>query len=177
MRRIALLRIPLAFYVLVLAAPNLNARIILHWSSQELFDKSDLVVIATPTATEDTKEQIDLPDIKQITPDNKTIGVPAIGVETKFRIAGVLKGDKRLKQFTLHHYRAKELSRLSINGPNLLFFHPAEKGEFLVFLVREADGRYVPTSGQTDPALYSVRGLGPAHAIRLDVSPCSRPGK
>jgi hypothetical protein len=175
MRRIALRGIPLVFCLLALRAPNLHARIIRHWSIQELFDKSDLVVIATPAATGDTREQIDLPGIKQVTPDNKTIGVPAIGVETRFRIAGVLKGDKRLKEFTLHHYREKDLSGTAFNGPNLLFFDPGEKGQFLVFLRREADGRYAPTSGQTDPALYSVRSLGPARGIRLEVIPSGGP--
>jgi hypothetical protein len=164
-----MLTILLAFWALVLVAPNLNARIVQHWSYQELFDKSDLVVIGTANGTQDTREQADLPGIKQVTPDNKTIGVPAIGVETKFEIAAVLKGDKALKEFTLHHYRKKDFSGAAINSPNLFFVNPAEKREFLVFLVREADGRYAPTSGQTDPALYSMRILEPAHGIPLKV--------
>lgn len=175
MRRTALIGIALVVCLRALGAPKLEARVILAWSIQELLDKSDLVVIATPAATVDTNEQIDLPGIKQVTPDNKTIGIPAIGVETKFGIVGVLKGDKSLKEFTLHHYREKELSKTGINGSSLLFFNPGEKGEFLVFLVREADGRCAPTSGQTDPALYSVRSLGPAHGIQLEVIPSGEP--
>ena len=62
------------------------------WPYQELLEKSDLVVIATPTATNDTKEHINLPDF---------VGQPVIGVETRFDVAAVLKGDKSLKGFFL----------------------------------------------------------------------------
>jgi hypothetical protein len=174
MRTSILLGIPLTFLLLALGVSNLEARIVVHWSVQNLFDKSDLVVVATPTATGDTQEQIDLPGIAQLTPDNKNIGVPAVGVETKFRIAGVLKGNKNLKEVTLHHYRLKELAA-GFNNPHLLFFNPEDKAEFLLFLVREADGRYAPTSGQTDPALYSVRSLGSPDRIQLPVIPPGGP--
>jgi hypothetical protein len=175
MRTSILLGIPLTFLLLALGVANLEARIIVHWSAQDLFDKSDLVIIATPTATGDTLEQKDLPGIAQLTPDNKTIGVPAVGVETKFRIAGVLKGDKNLTKVTMHHYRLKEAVKAGINDPHLLFFNPEDKAEFLLFLVREADGRYAPTSGQTDPGLYSVRSLGSPDGIQLPVIPSGGP--
>src|SRR5262249_60866198 len=99
----------------------------------------------------------------------------AVGVETKFRIGGVLKGNKNLKEVTMHHYRVKELAKVGIDDPHLLFFNPEDKTEFLLFLVREADGRYAPTSGQTDPALYSVRSLGSPDGIQLPVIPSGGP--
>src|ERR1035437_9344509 len=74
-------------------------------SYQELFDKSDLVVIATPKATSDTKERIDLPGISVTNADNTRNGLSVIGIETKFHISVVLKGDQTIKDFTLHHYR------------------------------------------------------------------------
>lgn len=103
MRRSSFLGIALAICLLTAGATNLDARVIVHWSVQDLFDKSDLVAMATPICTGDAQEQADLPGIKQLKPDNKIIGIPAIGVETTFRIAGVLKGDKSLQKFTLHH--------------------------------------------------------------------------
>jgi hypothetical protein len=42
------------------------------------------------------------------------------------------------------------------NGPNLATFDPGQHHRFLLFLRREADGRYCPVSGQTDPTLFSV---------------------
>src|SRR5580704_17573811 len=73
-----------------------GARAVRFWPFQELFDKSDLVVLATPAATNDTQERIDLPGFT---------GQHVIGVETKFTVSAVLKGDKALKDFVLHHYR------------------------------------------------------------------------
>jgi hypothetical protein len=43
-----------------------------------------------------------------------------------------------------------------INGPELLSFESKGSTLYLLFLVRERDGRYAPVTGQTDPALYSV---------------------
>ncbi|MBI3985944.1 MAG: hypothetical protein HY343_03440 [Lentisphaerae bacterium] len=126
-----------------------GARMIRLWSYQELLDKSDLVVIATPTATNDTQEHIDLPGFH---------GQPVIGVETKFRVSAILKGDKTLKDFVLHHYRAD--NKTVDNGPNLISFDPEKKQQFLLFLVREADGRYAPAFGQMDPGLYGINAIG-----------------
>jgi hypothetical protein len=64
------------------------ARIVRPWSYQELLEASDLVVIASPTASNDTTEHIDLPGFD---------GQRVIGVETKFAVSGVLKGNKALR--------------------------------------------------------------------------------
>lgn len=141
--------IPVACFLLV-SASIVTARTTRTWSYQQLLDKSDLVVIATPTATSDTKEQMNLPEY---------LAMRAIGVETQFRVSTVLKGDKALKELVLHHYRAPKPNEIYTNGPNLVSFDPSKKRSFLVFLVREADGRYAPTSGQTDPATFAVHVL------------------
>src|SRR5260370_24766678 len=71
------------------------ARAVRIWPYQELLEKSDLVVLATPTATNDTKEQIDLPGF---------VGEHVIGVETKFTVSAFLNSDKACSYFVFHHY-------------------------------------------------------------------------
>jgi hypothetical protein len=131
------------------------ARGVAMWSYQELIDKSDLVVLATPTATGYTKETIGI------------IGQQAIGVETKFTIIAVFKGDKTLKNFTLHHYCTPDSITHVANGPDFIAFEPVTnptlpQRTFILFLIKEADGRYAPVVGQTDPggAVKELSGVG-----------------
>ena len=145
--------IRLSFFAAVVFLLSINvvsARLMGSWTYQQLLDKSDLVVIATPTSTIDTKEEIDLPGYA---------AMRATGVETHFQISAVLKGEKNLKDFTLHHYRGSKPDIAYQNAPHLLSFDPSKKHPYILFLIREADGRYAPTSGQTDPAYFA------AHAI------------
>jgi hypothetical protein len=139
----------------------LHARKSLVFSYKGLTEKSDLVVIATAIQkTSDTKEKSNLPNIFIQKNDGKKEAVSAIGVETVFRVSVVLKGDKTLKQFTLHHYReAESENHLAAEGPHLVSFNLADRSEIyssLLFLVKESDGRYAPTGGQTDPGYNSI---------------------
>jgi hypothetical protein len=46
-----------------------------------------------------------------------------------------------------------------MDGALLVFFDPADiskRSSYLLFLVRERDGRYAPTGGQTDPGHKAV---------------------
>jgi hypothetical protein len=150
-----LLAVVLACWV----APGSKARVMSVLTYQQLLDKSDLVVIATPTTkTTDTKEESFLPNIVSTDREGKQSKVTAIGVETTFKVCAVLKEDKGLQQFVLHHYRQAS-SELMMNGPMLVSFDPSEmkqRSSYLLFLVREPDGRYAPTGGQTDPAFKAV---------------------
>jgi hypothetical protein len=130
------------------------ARAVRPWSYQELLEQSDLVVIASPAATNDTKELVDFPGFA---------GQRAIGVETRFTVSAVLKGDKALRDFVLHHYRPGSDGVIVPNGPTFLSFVPVEpppaiQRTYVLFLLREADGRYAPVVGQTDPGL-AIREL------------------
>ena len=146
----------------LLLATTAYARIVQDWSHQELLEKSDLVVIATPTATRDSNEQIDFPGFHESTSENRTTGLAVVGVETTFRVSAVLKGDKSIKQFVVRHYReAKPQPSQTTDGPALVAFDPSKNSSFLLFVVREADGRYAPTGGQTDFGFFSVYALGP----------------
>ncbi|MDA1054933.1 MAG: hypothetical protein O3C40_31300 [Planctomycetota bacterium] len=136
---------------LLVSTGSVSARLVRHWSYQELLDKSDLVAIATPRATNDTEEHINLPGLA---------AQRVVGVETEFAVSVVLKGDKALKKFSLHHYRA-EGAMVVRNGPTLVSFAPGEK-TFIAFLVREADGRYAPTVGQVHPGMQGIHVLGGA---------------
>jgi hypothetical protein len=140
------------------------ARVVRIWPYQELLEKSDLVVLATPTATNDTQEHIDLPGF---------VGEHVIGLETRFAVSAVLKGDKTLRNFVFHHYRTTYGPNIAYvpNGPTFVSFDPVDPvasptipaRTFILFLVREADGRYAPIAGQTDPGggIRELRG-GPA---------------
>ncbi|WP_040547087.1 hypothetical protein [Pedosphaera parvula] len=134
---------------LVISTGVAMARAVRTWTYQELLDKADLVAIATPTATDDTKEHINLPGFD---------GQRVIGVETKFKVAAVLKGDKALKDFVLHYYRPGPDGMVVDNGPTFISFPISKKPTdrtrtYILFLLREADGRYASVVGQSDPGL------------------------
>ncbi|MGV3721600.1 MAG: hypothetical protein ACO1SX_11880 [Actinomycetota bacterium] len=128
-----------------------HARPVAFRNYDQLTREADLVVIASPTATRDTPERRDLPGISP--------AIPVIGVETTFQVAAMLKGEVNLgptdksKPLTLHHYRLPDNSVISPNGPSLVVFNPKDRKQFLMFLKREADGRFSALSGQTDPEL------------------------
>jgi hypothetical protein len=140
----------IAVFLMLATALLAEARLMRSWSYQELYDTADLVVVAKPISTQDTSEKAVLPNIA---PD-----VHVVGVSTEFEISVVMKGDKRMKKTTLHHYRQADPKPL-MNGPMLVSFDPKGNLHFLLFLHRESDGRYSPVSGQTDPALFSVLKL------------------
>ena len=137
--------------VLSIAFGNLvSAQLMYAWTYEELFSKSDFVVIAEPiSATHDTDERTTLPELDP--------SVSAIGVVTDFKTLLVLKGQKQ-DRFVLHHYRLPESDVAIINGPVLVKFNPGHH-EYLLFLVRERDGRFAPVAGQADPGVFSVKQL------------------
>jgi hypothetical protein len=139
----------LAAAFLIVLTSIVAARVVGLWPYQELLEKSDLVVIATPTAINETGEDIEFPGFA---------GDHVIGVETRFAVSGVLKGDKTLKDFVLHHYRPGPGGMGVPNGPTFVYFAVSEKlsaprKTYILFLHRETDGRYAPVVGQEDPGL------------------------
>jgi hypothetical protein len=149
--------------VLYCAAPNQSqARKMVMLSYQQMFEKSDVVVIATPKSkTTDTKEQAFLPNIWLQDKDGKQSEIKSIGVETVFAVSAVLKGDATIKQFTLHHYREAQISA-ELDGPHLVSFDPSDmskRSSYLLFLVREPDGRLAPIGGQTDAGGKAISRL------------------
>jgi hypothetical protein len=146
--------------ILLLVIPSqAPARITSVPSYQEMLANSDLVVIANPTSkTADTSEESFLPGIWVQEMGGKQNRIRSIGVETVFAVSAVLKGDLTLKQFTLHHYREAQVS-LQADGPFLVRFDPSDiskRSSYLLFLVREPDGRFAPIGGQTDPGMKAI---------------------
>lgn len=117
-----------------------------------MFDKADFVVIAKAVSTKDTDERSSL--------QNLTPAVAVIGVVTEFETRLVLKGSATVTSFQLHHYRLESAEgELWANGPSLIHLS-GQNERFLLFLVKERDGRYAPVGGQTDPDGLSVLELG-----------------
>jgi hypothetical protein len=151
------LRAGFAALVLLFGTSNIaEARIVEIFPYEQLFSKSDLVVIARPVAkTTDTDERTFFPELEEQIDDGPKHPVPAIGVQTPFHVEHVLKGDRRLKQFVLHHYREipDPPGVVSVNGAGTVSFDPSvSKGtDFLLFLLKDKDGRYMPYGGQLDP--------------------------
>ena len=109
----------LAIITVIASFCTLNARGIQNWSYQELLDKSDLVAIATPVSTKDTKEIW----VAEASP----IGCAAIGIETLFKVSAILKGDKSLKEINLHYYKMGLSFNGISNGPTFLSFDLTQK--------------------------------------------------
>jgi len=153
----------IAATILFCATPEQSqAREMLVLTYQEMLAKSDIVVIATPKSkTTDTSERAFLPNIWFQDKDGRRSKIESIGVETVFAVSAVLKGDVTDRQFTLHHYReAKSLPM--VDGAFLVFFDPSDiskRSSYLLFLVREPDGRFAPTGGQTDPGYKAINPL------------------
>jgi hypothetical protein len=144
---------PLAILLIWGAAIMAQGRAVSFLTYQQMFDQADLVAFAQPVSTNATAEQTVLPNIAP--------PIQVVGVETKFAVELVLKGDKATKEFVLHHYR--ETPALYMNGgPDLVAFTPGGNESYLLFLKKEADGRYAPINGQTDPG---VCGIVPSKAI------------
>src|SRR3954454_8288976 len=146
----------LAFAAVILATAEFaTAHLMAVWSYEDLFGKSDVVVIATPMSpTRDTAERTTLPGIEPPT--------AVIGVVTQFQTLLVLKGDKH-DRITFHHYTLPQSDVALVNGPSLVAFPKVDHVSYLLFLVRERDGRFAPTAGQADPEDVSVQKLSGLH--------------
>ena len=112
-----------------------QARLMQTWNYNMLNDRATLVVIAKATQVTPTSERAALPNI--IAGTNEVI---AAGVETSFKVLTVLKGDRSLQTFVLHHYAPIPSKELSLNGPNLVSFEPKDGKTFLLFYNRRLMG-------------------------------------
>jgi hypothetical protein len=142
--------------LLVLTVPA-AARIRPVWTYDDLTKQSDLIVIAAPVAVKDTGEKTTIPNVAA---GNSPI--PAIVMETRFEALAILKGEgskEKPTSLVVCHLR-KEANQAPARGePELISFDPEKQNRYLLFLKRDADGRYSAVVGQTDPA-EAVKDLG-----------------
>lgn len=140
-----------------------DARRIEPWPYSRLLKASDLVVFAAPVRTEPTDDQL---------PDDRW-PYALVGQNTTFKIDHTLKGEvEEGKEIKVLHFKFGDLKKAAkddviINGPLHVSFPVGEaarkrnqkRGErlssdqYLLFLKKTEDGRFVPVSGQTDPVL------------------------
>ena len=142
--------------------PTFLARITAARTYDKLNDEATFVVIATPTKVTSTSERSGLSGIlpgAQIVIPRANNDVIGIGVETTFEVLAVLKGDRNVKTFVLHHYKLSDADEEALRNsivaspPLLASFEPKDEKTYLLFLRLEADGRYAAVSGQTDSYL------------------------
>ncbi len=147
-------------FLLLLALPHsVGGRLAEYWDTEKVMGRAELVVIARAVSTKDTSEKTKLPDLK----------VNVTGVETEFDTCLVLKGPKTINRFRFHYY--KEDQETFTNGPLLVGIPRDQHPFYLLFLVKERDGRYTSASDQIDPADTSVFRLRGATGPRPPPDP------
>src|ERR1700676_1246180 len=137
--------------VVLLSAAVSSAYLLPSFAYDDMFKDSDLVVIARPLASHDTGERkLD----RNVKPP-----VPVAAVITECQALYVLKGPK-LKKFKFRHYRdLTDPKRVVMGGPTGISFDIPRNHRYLMFLVAEPGGGFVPFAGQTDVVDISVQEI------------------
>jgi len=163
MKRVFELRFPtlVLFCLCTWPVGDASARVIPTWTYEDLFSKSDVVVIADPLATTDSGEESDLENPWK---------VRFVGVNTEVKIKYAIKGTEKNEKIVVTYYRLPD-STIIKNGPELAHISLTErteasstgkkssgKPEYLLFLRKRKDGVYEPVSGLMDSSL-SIREL------------------
>ena len=162
-----LLRLAIVVFIVTTPSVFASARTIDVKSYEELYSKADVVMVVHALSTRMSKSDDGIVPLPNKNDDLEPIF-------TRFRKLAVLKGQLEAKEFELchHRYKATDDARTIANGPMLVNFptYAYNKGDewkewmgpgnndFIVFLVRDSDGRLDFVTGQYDPAL-SVRRL------------------
>jgi len=139
-----------SLFVLAAAALPASARLVEGRSFRQLNQTADIIAVARPVFTTDTAEETNLPNLSPPT--------QVVGLSTKFDVELILKGDRRLTNLMVHHYRLKDNKQLMHDGPNLASFDLSASARYLLFLKHEPDGRYAPIN-QIDPLVTSILRL------------------
>jgi hypothetical protein len=147
-------RVVVSAFLLVAVAASVSAYLLPSFTYEDMFAKSDLVVIARPISSRDTDERK--------SDHNVNPPVPVAGVITECEALYVLKGPK-LKKFKFHHFRdLTDPNEVVIGGPTGISFDLPKRHRYVMFLVREAGGRFAPFAGQTDVVDISVQEISSA---------------
>jgi len=158
----------LGFLITLPLHNDAHARPIPLLSYDDLFKQSDLVMILRPLSVRDAKKED-----RAIPPKGQADTL--VGVVTRFQVSYVVKGEYKQKNFELVHYRLNELIPGGIvNGPTLASFVVDKRlinlperekplldkigPHYMVFLKKQADGRFACLTGEFDAGL-SVREI------------------
>lgn len=122
-----------------------------NWTYKKLWADSQVVCIAHIVSSKLTAN----PDFE---PDHLE------RIESTLKISLVMKGDAKLTDFVVVHYRYKKDADGIGNGPSFMFGDDEIRlskeqergGDFMLFLKRSPEGLYKPTSGDLD-AGFSVQ--------------------
>lgn len=147
------------FSALALAAPDLLfARPVHVIPFSEQMAKADLVVIAHPGS----------PTVHRGDLQRKPVWT--VEVTTKFRVEAVIKGDPKLREFTLLHHEYKDpVSHIEVvDGPGYIRIAKNDERPCLMFLKKAERGEYIPYCGQYDPGV-SIRVMEFASHPGLDI--------
>jgi len=142
-------------YVVIVALLFLQAAVVgliaPPWTFDELRSKSDLIIIAERGATRDAGIKTEFTDLRP--------PFPVVALNTNFKVLSVLKGTPR-GSILLRHYRqdADRLPGPIVNAPLGLDFSRGPTTVYLLFLKRESDDLYAPTSGHLFPD-FSILAL------------------
>lgn len=141
-------------------APALQAREIDMWPYDRLEHEADVIVVGTAEKSEDSGEVVHV----------QLMQADFIGVNTTFKVTGVIDGRLRESELVLYTLRLPEdkilnqapmtvkfQTRTSVPGLSTRVSRQSVP-EYLLFLKKRKDGRYEPVSGPLD-ALHSVREL------------------
>jgi hypothetical protein len=158
--------------ILLVAVPAADARRLPDWPYDRLLKEADLVVVAAAVKSEPAADKLE-----------GDYAFELDGINTRFTVKAVLKGEAPKGDLTVLHYQMGRLKPgkteddqmyAAKSGPDLVTFRaeplrvrvggsgtemPAP--EYLLYLKKRADGRYEPVSGQFDPDL-SVREIFPS---------------
>ena len=158
----------LAVALLLSVAVNQRAqgRIRQLWTQQQMVDKSDLIAMAKVVEVRDTGVATTIPNISR-----GTDPIAAVEMEATFEVSAVLKGKHEGPRLVFCYLREVKHEVALRGEPELVGFEAGEK-QYLLFLKREADGRYSAVIGQTDPA-DAVREVG--RAARVEVKGGEKP--
>jgi hypothetical protein len=138
----------LIFILLMLIIPALSfGRLTEVWSYDRMSERASLIVIAKPLSTVEISNDDKLPG---------GLDYNVVGLLTTFQVKTVLKGDKTLKEFTMHYYRLKTPQESKTDRPNFVSFDLKHPQTYLFFLGNDTNNNYSPVTGQVDPAQLSV---------------------
>lgn len=105
-------------------------------------DLIDLIVIAKPVSKKEQTEETTEPNWKPT--------VHLAGYQTEFEVQEMLKGEKEMKKFVLHHYERINIPSLTID------FEPERDRLYLLFLKKEVEGRFAPITRRGEHGLETT---------------------